>query len=273
MPNIDLPRGTSAKRIVVSGTEIHYLHCPALPAEQPAGAPLLFLHGNTGCCRWWDLVLPVAGHGCYAPDMPNFGLSGRLAGSDISAYADSMLAFIDALDLARPIVVAHSLGGAVALSMAASQPGKLSGLVLVDSSPPNGLVTPEEHYPVIELFKTNRPLLTSALASVMPGNKDVARLELLVDMALLMNPASFAGNARALAVFDVGAGLAGADLPVLVLWGELDAIITRAMAESTVAAFPPGRARLAVLPGIGHSVMIEDPALFSRQLEGFLASI
>jgi pimeloyl-ACP methyl ester carboxylesterase len=58
---------------------------------------------------------------------------------------------------------------------------------------------------------------------------------------------------------------------VLVLYGTLDPIVTRAMAEETKAFFPEGR--LMVLEGVGHSLNLEDPARLKAILEGFLKEV
>ena len=203
------------------------------------GAPVLLIHGNTGSCRWWTRVTEVPGALFVAPDLPNFGKSDRLdeaeapAASDIARYADSVMALAQALELDRPILVGHSLGGAVAISALCRRPELWRSAVLVDSASPSGLVTPEAHYAAIEAFKTDRSLLRSALAAVCPTLDDPAFLDKLTDDALRMNPASFAGNARAPARFNRSADCGAYKGPVKVVWGRKDAIVTEAMARQT----------------------------------------
>lgn len=59
--------------------------------------------------------------------------------------------------------------------------------------------------------------------------------------------------------------------PVLVIYGALDPLVTRAMAEETAAHFPKGR--LLVLEGIGHSMNLENPGMLKGILEGFLKEV
>ena len=75
-------------------------------------------------------------------------------------------------------------------------------------------------------------------------------------------------NARALAHWRASRAYGG---PVLVLYGTLDPLISREMAEATAAFFP--KARLQVLEGVGHSLNLENPGLLKAILEGFLKEV
>lgn len=252
------------KTVEVLGRKMYY-------AESGTGSPVVLVHGNTGSFAWWSLVMDMPGHRVIAPDLPNFGRSDSLDVADIDVYADHLAAFISALGLHGPVVVGHSLGGAVVMSMAARRPELARAIVLVDSAAPAGLKTPEEHYPYIELFRTNRDMMRQALAAVTPTMKNDKLLDRLTDDAMKMAPLAFAGNARALERFDY-VGRAGAFKgPVLVIWGRKDSIITEAMARDTAAAYP--NARLEVIDEVGHSVMVEAPDEFRRRLTEFLKTI
>lgn len=250
--------------IEVAGKRVFYI-------ERGQGPAVVFVHGNLGSSRWWPGVMDLAGYRTVALDLPNFGRSEPLDVADIDAYADALAGFIAALGLSKPVVVGHSLGGAVVMSLAARSPDLPRAIVLVDGASPAGLKTPEAHYPVIELYKTNRDLVRNGLQAVAPTMQDRRLLDELTDDGMLMAPLAFAGNARALERFDYR-GRAGAFKgPVLVVWGRKDIIITEAMARETAAAYAP--ARLEIVEEVGHSVMVEDPARFKALLGGFLAGL
>jgi pimeloyl-ACP methyl ester carboxylesterase len=88
-----------------------------------SGAPLLLLHGITSSARGWWRVAPELvslGYHVYALDMPGHGQS-QLADTDrIDKIAVHIGEVLDALQLAKPVVIGHSWGGAVALELAAS---------------------------------------------------------------------------------------------------------------------------------------------------------
>lgn len=249
------------KTVEVLGKKVYYV-------ESGEGSPVVLVHGNTGSSVWWSLVMDLPGHRVIAPDLPNFGRSDPLDVADIDAYADYLAAFIGVLGLKAPVVVGHSLGGAVVMAMAARRPELARAIVLVDGAAPTGLKTPEEHYPYIELFRNNRGMMRQALAAVTPTMKNDTLLDRLTDDAMKMAPLAFAGNARALERFNY-VGKAGSFTgPVLVLWGRKDSIITEAMARDTAAAYH--NARLEIVDGVGHSVMVEDPERFKALLAGFV---
>lgn len=248
----------------IGATTYHYV-------EEGRGRPLLLLHGNTGSSLWYERVMEMPGWRCVAPDLPNFGRSSALAAPiSVEAYADALADFITAMKIEGAVLVGHSMGGSVALALAARRGKLLGGLVLVDSSAPSGLKTAESHYPALEAMRTNRPVLSLALGAVVPTLKDGAFFERLVDEAMLMAPPAWIGNADALGRLDCGDKLRDFDKPVLVVWGRKDVLVTEAMARETAAAFP--RARLEIIEEVGHSLIVEDPAAFKTLLAEFLVS-
>jgi len=251
------------KYVDIGQTRIFYV-------ERGTGLPLLYVHGNTGSSRWFERVMDVPGCRTIAMDMPNFGRSEPLSAEpDMDRYADCVVRFMDALGLERPVLVGHSLGGAVAISLAVRHPKFVCGLVLVDSSSPSGLVTAEERHPIIEMMRTNRDFLSKALFSTMPTLKDQGFFNALVDDATHMAAPAWVGNARALSVFNYQGKCGVFTSPALVLWGRKDVIIREAMARETRGAFP--NARLQILEDVGHSPMVEDPACFVGILSGFVS--
>ena len=258
----------------VDGTSLFYLERIPEPksehdsAERPEAAPILYIHGNTGCNLWFERVMDIPGRRTIALDLPNFGRSDRTDEADIDRYASSVAGFIRELDLGSPVVVAHSLGGAVGIALAVNHPQLVSRLMLVDSAAPDGLTTPEEHYGIIELYRTSRSLMKKALAAVTPTLDDNAFLNRLADNAMLMNPTAFTGNARALERFDYTGRTQAYTGPVRVVVGRKDTIITEDMARRTADAFPSGE--LLVLDDVGHSVMVENPQEFVRLVTEFV---
>ncbi|HUX40425.1 MAG TPA: alpha/beta hydrolase [Rectinemataceae bacterium] len=251
--------------VEVEGTTWFYL-------DNGPGRLFLYVHGNTGSSTWWERVMDIPGCRCVAPDLPNFGRSDALVGElSIDAYADALASFVVALGLEGAIVVGHSLGGAVAMSLVVRHTELVGGLVLVDSSSPRGLVTLEAHYPAIELMRTDTKILAQALKAVVPTLSDDSYFERLVADASKMRFPAWVGNARALSHFDVSHEIGKWKLPTLVVWGRKDPIITQAMAEETASAFPLGQ--LEILEGVGHSVVVEDPARFKGLLLQYLAGL
>ncbi|MGI4951835.1 MAG: alpha/beta fold hydrolase [Janthinobacterium lividum] len=92
----------------------------------------MLLHYFGGSARSWEPLTAVLGGHCLAPDLRGFGDAPPGGPMRVADYAD------DAMPLLRDgcILVGHSMGGKVALTVAARRPPGLRGLVLVAPSPP-----------------------------------------------------------------------------------------------------------------------------------------
>lgn len=230
------------------------------------GRPVLLVHGNFASRRWWTEQLddPAPGLDLIAPDLPGFGHSDPLPdalpeASWVAAWADALAGLLDALGIEHAGVVGHSLGGAVAQALAIRHPQRVEALLLVDAAPPGGFPTPEAHYPVLEAMKTDRNLLHASLAAISP-TRIPPYFDGLVDDAMAMHPRGFQGNARALAAVDLSAETGAVTVPVTVLHGANDALVSRAVADATVAAY--ANARFVAWPDVGHSPPLEAPDAF-----------
>ena len=250
--------------VEVEGKKIFYIE-----SGDPVGQPVIYIHGNFGSWRWFKPVMdlmPVK-YRSIALDMPNFGRSERIDEVTIDNYSDYVYGFMQALKLERVFVVAHSLGGAVAQKLLIDHPDRVIRTVLVDPAPPSGLTTAPELYALLDMYRNNAPLLRKALINVMPTRKVDNFTERIVDDALLMDPRCFVLNARALEEYDYTEEIRKTDIPLLVLVGKKDLIVSRKMAEEFLELNPG--AEVEVVEACGHSVNVEKPDFFTDRLIEF----
>ncbi|HEX8300895.1 alpha/beta hydrolase [Sphingomonas sp.] len=118
------------QRLEVACVDFHYLDLG--PRDAPA---IVMIHGILSNWRIFTYFLAPAmarDHRVVVIDRPGWGYS-RLTGKrlDIAEQADAIAALIDRLGLERPLLVGHSMGGAVALALALAHPDKLRGLALI----------------------------------------------------------------------------------------------------------------------------------------------
>ena len=195
------------------------------------GDPLVFLHGWGMTPRVYARALsPLtrAGIRVIAPALPGFG------GSDgpsplrvgVDEYADRVAAFVDALDLGTPaFVMGHSLGGGVAIRLAARRPDLVRSLTLVNSV--GGA-------PGRRSGMTSRPWWRWAVGAVAEADPRSLSPRVVVDVVrdFLPNMArrpltsllsAYAALSADLA--DDARRLVDDGLPVLFVWGDRDRLI------------------------------------------------
>jgi pimeloyl-ACP methyl ester carboxylesterase len=116
------------RTVTVGDDAIHYV-------DEGSGRPILFVHGLGGQLHHFRHTLfPAIGKGfrLVAMDRPGSGYSTRVSsGARIPEQAETIARFIDAVGLEKPLLVGHSLGGAIALRVALDHPEKVAGLALI----------------------------------------------------------------------------------------------------------------------------------------------
>lgn len=238
------------------------------------GPPLVLLHAFPFDARLWQAVTPAlaARHRVIAPDLRGFGDS-PLGGTpySIADLADDVAGLLAALGIERAAIAGLSMGGYVALALAARHPTRLGALVLCDTKA--GPDTPEARRARDEAIATVRSRGVDAYLDgvlprlVSPRAPDEVRAQA---RALgRQSPDAVVAGLQALRDRpDRRAELAAIDCPTLVLVGADDGLTPPAEAHSMAQAIPG--AREVVLEAAGHLSCLEAPDAFSRALAEFL---
>ena len=121
--------------LYLNNLRVHYLHWNL----GSGGRPVVLLHGLASNARIWELVAPhlaETGLEILAPDAHGHGLTDKPDGDyGFSTYHNDLVAFTNACDLEKPLLVGHSWGANLALDYAARipfGPRSPAGIVLVD---------------------------------------------------------------------------------------------------------------------------------------------
>jgi pimeloyl-ACP methyl ester carboxylesterase len=102
------------------------------------GQPVLMIPGlNSAASTWTETCAALQpGVQCHIVQLPGFAGAPAVATDNFQlGMRDRLLAYLDDRQLAQPVVMGHSLGGVLALQMAAEKPGRMARLVIVDSLP------------------------------------------------------------------------------------------------------------------------------------------
>lgn len=131
----------TSRHVRANGLSLHLLH-RAPDAHVALREPVLLLHGYLDLARSFTVLidaLAAAGHAVYAPDFRGHGDSDRAPEGSYYHFADYLadtVGVLDALSLERPHVVAHSMGGSVAVMLAGVCPTRVRSLALLEGVGP-----------------------------------------------------------------------------------------------------------------------------------------
>ncbi len=260
--------GPVPEKITVGTQTLRYLR------RGDGAETVILLHGFGGDLNNWlfNHELLAAKRTVIALDLPGHGESTKDVGTGtIDELSQTVRGFMRAMEITSAHLVGHSLGGAVALATALTAPQMVNSLTLIASA---GLGA-EVNGGFIEGFvsATNRNQLKPHAAKLFadaglvtrPFVDDLLkykRTEGVDDCLGKLAAGVFAGGRQSTILRD---RLGALGKPVLVIWGEQDAIIPCAHAAGL-----PASVQVAVVPGKGHMVMMEAANEVNRLIAAFL---
>jgi 2-succinyl-6-hydroxy-2,4-cyclohexadiene-1-carboxylate synthase len=260
--------------------------------QSGAGAPLVLLHGFTGCAESWASLRPAldARFTTLALDLPGHGRSSAPPNPEryaLPRFADDLARLLDSLGIERTALLGYSMGGRAALHFALRHPSRVAALVLESASP--GIADPAEcaararadadladaiEREGITAFVDRweqLPLWASQAALPAEVRSRLRAQRLTNDPRGLANSLRGAGAASQPTVADA---LVAHRAPTLLVAGALDAKyveLGRLMLAAMGTAM--SHARLAVVPGAGHAVHLERPSALTELVVGFLGAL
>ncbi|MEM7693331.1 MAG: alpha/beta fold hydrolase [Pseudomonadota bacterium] len=244
------------------------------------GSVALFLHGIGGNRTNWAGELAALSDvaQCAAMDLRGYGDSGDYAGPfTLADCADDVVRVLDHLGARRAHLCGLSLGGRVALHVAARHPGRVRSLALCDTHLGFGEYSDEERRKFVDARAT--PLkagktpadIAPRLAKSLAGDPDDAAACARLEASLAAVRAQSFIKAVEGSVDDPHPLTQHARVPTLVVVGQNDRITPPAMAFKLAARIPG--ADLAVLEGAGHLSNLEAPVAFQAALRSFWSGV
>jgi pimeloyl-ACP methyl ester carboxylesterase len=220
---------------------------------------IVLIHGLAGSAQWWNRNVQelCSEYRVVIPDLIGFGQTQRTGYvPDMPRVAQVLCAWMNQLDLGRVHLVGHSMGGQIAIHLAARFPDRIDCLVLVDSAGVPRRLTP-------------RAMTRFALQMAPPrawGN--LRFLRTIAGDAWTAGPRTLAQATFQILLDDVRPLLPQIEAPTLILWGERDRLVPLEDAEVLRSRIP--HAQLLVLRGAAHNPMVDQPGEFNQAVLSFL---
>lgn len=208
------------------------------------GPPVVLVHGITASTDWWRATAAaLEGHDVHVVRLPGFRYreAARWLGD-----------WLEGEGLGGAAVVGHSMGGTVALALAAERPRLVGRLALIA---PAGVFASHARRSYI------LPLLRSVGRS--PG-----RIVLAARDSFRVGPIRLWQVASDLLASDIVSTLRDVDVPTLIVWGAEDRLLPPSLGTVFSSEIP--RSRLVVLDHCGHVPMLEAPDALHSELRRFL---
>jgi len=251
----------------VNGERLEYL-------EQGSGPALVLLHGiGTDAPLWSGVIAGLGGKfAVRAFNLRGHGGSSCNGPMTVEAMADDIAAAMSALGQESFHLAGVSLGGAVAVQLAARAPGRVRSLVVsgVGAEPSKALA--DEIYGIREAvhYLVPEDFVVQVSESLLIPDASPEAVEAIGRALGVITKQRYLKSLEALQAARPGATAAGIKAPSLVLHGELDEMVGKADADALGRAM--AGAKRAELSDAGHLAHVEQPAAFAAALGGFLAS-
>lgn len=242
----------------------------------PDGPPLVMAHGLGCTLELWDPQAATLSRDrrVIRYELPGHGASPVLPGPyTMAGLADDLARLLDALSLASVDLVGASIGGMIAIHLAAASPDRVRRMVLIGTSaklgPPEAwaeraeLVTAEGMGAVAA--KVAARWLTPAYAAAHP--EQLTRLE---GMLLGADPLGYAACCRAIEAMDATSSLPRIRTTTLVLVGEHDPATP--LEHAQLIADGIAGSRLVVVPDGAHLPNVQHPGLITRLIDEHLTA-
>jgi pimeloyl-ACP methyl ester carboxylesterase len=265
---------TIQKRIKLStGVELSYVE-----QGDPAGIPVIFLHGYTDSWHSFERVLPHLPESIhvFALSQRGHGDSDRPeAGYRFQDFATDLAAFIDTLQLGPVVIAGHSMGSFIARRFALDYPNRTLGLVLIGS-----FATYRDNPDVVELWESavsklvdpiNPDFVLEFQQSTLAQPVPPTFLDTVMQESMKVPARVWRAALEDQREIDFSGELNKIKAPTLIVWGDQDALCPRSDQEALLTAIEGSQ--LVVYPGAGHGVHWEEPVRFAVDLVTFIKNL
>lgn len=233
------------------------------------------IHGSGVSASYW--LNQVRGLGkalrVVAVDLPGHGESDPVEEASVEKYAEVAAGVLEVLGARPAIVAGHSLGGAVAIALAARRPDTVRALVLLSTCAKLPPVDGSWERLLAYLPGALRKVLFFSMAKKIlfaPGAPSRA-VSLGMQELRACRPETILKDLEAAKTMDMTEPARRLDVPTLVLCGSRDRLTPPALSAQLGELIP--RSRLRTIEGAGHMLLLEVPERVNREMLSFAGSV
>lgn len=238
--------------------------------EVGQGKPLVFIHAFPTDQRLWQPQQETLKQHFHVItlDLWGFSQSSGVEGEAISMgeYADEVKQLLDSLNIDNAIIVGESMGGYIALAFLQKYPNQTAGLVLsnTQSIADSQETRDTREKTAVDVLKNGTDnLIASFMSKALSTNASEKLKAYLQHILKLQSATGIASALRGMALrSDTSELLATTTVPVLILTGELDKVISPQ--QSTEMHMLTKNSRLIILPNAGHLSNLEQSGLWNQ---------
>lgn len=246
---------------------IYYAQFDEGNRDQP---PVILIHGAGSSHTIWPAgIRRLPGQRVMAIDLPGHGRSDGVAQQSISGYADLLVEFLGALGLYQGVFVGHSMGGAIALELAARHPAHVAGLGLIATGAYMG-VDPLFMEALANPVTAPSAMITFQNQAFGPNTPPILA-ERCMQTIKETRPSVLYADWRACADFDLRESVIRIEAPAWIIAGSDDRVTPLPFANFLASRMPA--ARLQIIPGAGHMAHLEFPERVAQGLQQFLSAL
>ena len=234
----------------------------------PDRPPLPLIHGAGGNHLSWPAELRrLAGNSVVVLDLPGHGRSDGPAPESIEAYAAAVVGLLDALEVTKAVVGGHSMGGAIAQTIALDYPGRVAGLVLMGTGA-RLRVSPALLDGILDDFERSLALIGKwSFSPAAPPDLRSLAIEVMRESGQSVLHADFLACDQ----FDVSDRLAEIQAPAVVIGGTADRMTPLKLSQRLVQGIP--NASLETVEEGGHMFVLEQPGVVAAAVARFMSDL
>jgi pimeloyl-ACP methyl ester carboxylesterase len=235
------------------------------------GETLVFLHYFGGSAQSWRWVAEKLSpdYRCVAINLPGFGGTTAMNTPTIKAFSDFVQQELKTLGLASYSLIGHSMGGKIAMQIAADAPkGAVQHLILIAPSPPTTEPMPEKEKERM-LHHPDRSEAEKTVDHAVKRTLSEERYQLAVETQLIIDPETWRWWLEKGMDHSISDHVASLELPITVLASKDDPVMTPDVIEERVIQVLRS-AELINTQQIGHLIPLENPEWIATQIRNTL---